>query len=417
MGFDRRKTIGFIDVASGKVCVMLMSIDKDSNFSLIGSGEVESFGYKGGKILDFTAFSKSINQALEMAEKEAKENISDVVISLSDFKYKSYFLPSKIGFSFERKITAKDIKNVTSLIPLQQNIDVDKEALVHIIPMEFIIDNDKIVDNPEGEIAKNLTVHYHVITVDARMYSDLISVFKSLNLNVKRVVAGGYASALAVLIEDDKKVGSLVLDIGKSTMSAAIFMDDRLVYNYSLPLGGDAITNSLSKQINVRVAEAERLKIKYGAKAPVSLDFSDYINLFMIGENGENDEQEVLKSDFLTVSNNITKGFFSILRKCLDDRRVLSCVHRVVITGGGSKLLGLKDIAKDIFNCPVRIAKPIIQSELSEKFNEPEYSTLLGLFAFYKTKVSGDYVFETSDDGDGKNFWNKFMKFWMENFG
>ena len=65
----------------------------------------------------------------------------------------------------------------------------------------------------------------------------------------------------------------------------------------------------------------------------------------------------------------------------------------------------------------VRIAKPIIQSELSEKFNEPEYSTLLGLFDFYKTKVSGDYVFETSDDGDGKNFWNKFMKFWMENFG
>ncbi len=109
MAFDKKNSIGFIDVASGKVRVMIMSIDKNLKFVLEGKGESESFGYKAGKVLDFSAFSKSINQALEIAEKQAGENISDIVISLSDFKYKSYLLKSKIDFPFERKITKKDI--------------------------------------------------------------------------------------------------------------------------------------------------------------------------------------------------------------------------------------------------------------------------------------------------------------------
>ncbi|MBR1544658.1 MAG: cell division protein FtsA [Alphaproteobacteria bacterium] len=412
---DKKASIGFIDVASGKVRVMIMSVDKNAVFSLDGKGEAETVGYKGGRISDFNGFSTSVNQALEIAEKQAMKNVSDVVISLSDFKYKSYLLSSKIDFPFEKKITLKDIQKCSLNISLE-NINLEKETLVHIIPMEFVIDDGKVIDNPEGNFAKSLTVHYHIITVDAKMYNDLISVFNSLNLNVKKVVADAYASALSVLVDDDKKVGSLLLNIGKSTMSMAIFIDDKIVYNYSLPLGGDAITNSLSKQINVRFSEAERLKQKYGAGAPLPLDFSDYINLYMIGENGENDPHEVLKSDFLTVSNNITKGIFSILKKCLDDRKVLSYVNRVIVTGGGSKLLGIKDVIADVFNCPVRLAKPIKQKELAENFDDADYATLVGLFLFYKSKFSSDYVKLPSEDGE-KSLFSKIMKFWMENFG
>ena len=417
MAFDKKNSIGFIDVASGKVRVMIMSIDKNLKFVLEGKGESESFGYKAGKVLDFSAFSKSINQALEIAEKQAGENISDIVISLSDFKYKSYLLKSKIDFPFERKITKKDIKKCSSLIPLQQHIDLDKEALIHIIPVEFIVDGNKTVDDPEGNFAKSLFIRYHIITVDSSSYSDLINVFNSLNLNVKKVVANAYASALSTLIDDDKQVGSLLIDIGKSSMSVAVFIDDKLCYNYSLPLGGDAITNSLSKQMNVRFSEAERLKIKYGAKFPAPLDFSDYINIYVIGENGENDSNEILKSDFLTVSNNVTKSIFSILKQSLEEKKVLSYVNRVVVTGGGSKLFGLKNIITEIFNCPVRIAKPIKQEELSDNFDDASYSTLVGLFLFYKLKSENDYTNSSLNDGERQNLFNKFMKFWMENFG
>ncbi len=417
MALDKKNLIGFIDVASDKIRVMIMSVDRSFKFILEGKGESESVGYKGGRVINFDEFSRSINQALEMAEKQVGENISDVVISVSDLKYKSYFLPSKIDFSFERKITEKEIKQCFSFIPLQQNIDLDKEVLIHIIPVEFVIDENKIIDNPVGNFAKNLLIKYHVITGDALIYSELISVFNNLNLNVKKVVANAYASALSVLVDDDKKIGSLILDIGKSSMSAMIFSDNKIVYNASFPLGGDAITNSLSKQINVRISEAERLKLKYGAKAPLALDFSDYINLFMIGENGEDDAKEVLKSDFLTVSNNITKGIFSILKKCLEEKEVLHFVNRIVLTGGGSKLLGLDDIISEIFSCPVRMAKPIKQEELCDNLNDAVYSTLVGLFVYYKTKDVGDYKSVLSNDVEHKTLFNKFMKFWMENFG
>ncbi len=416
MGIDRKNSIGFIDVASDKIRVMIMSVDKNK-FVLEGKGESESVGYKNGRVMDFDGFSKSINQALEIAEKQADGNILDVIISVSDLKYKSYTLSSKLDFPFEKKITEKDIKQCSSLLPLQQNIDLDKEVLIHIIPVEFIVDNNKIVDNPDGNFAKSLFVKYHVITADMLIYSELVSVFKNLNLNIKRVVASAYASALATLIDDDKKVGSLLLDIGKSSMSLAVFVDNKMVYNDSLPLGGDAITNSLSKQINVRFSEAERLKLKYGAKAPLPLDFSDYINLFMIGENGEDDAKEVLKSDFLTVSNNITKGIISILKKCLEEKKDVSFVNRIIITGGGSKLLGLDDIVGEVFSCPVRIAKPIKQEELFDNFDDADYSTLVGLFVYYKTKDVGDYRNSISNDAEHKSLFNKFMKFWMENFG
>ena len=417
MVLDKKKLIGFVDVASGMVRVMIMSISRDAKFSFEGFGEAESVGYKAGKIFDFSAFSNSINSAFEMAEKQVGSNVSDIVISLSDFKYKSYFLPSKLDFPFERKITLKDIKRCSSLIPLHQRIDVDNEVLVHIIPIDFVVDGDRVSENIEGKLAKSLTINYHVITVDVKMYSDLMAVFSSLNLNVKSVVANAYASALSVLVEDDKKIGSLVLDIGKSTMSTSIFFDDKFVYNCSLPLGGDAITNSLSKQINVRFSESERLKQKYGAKAPVSLDFSDYINIFVIGENGENDSHEVLKSDFLRVSNSITKGVISILKKCLEDKKKLPFINRIVITGGGAKLSGLKDIVMDVFDCPVRIAKPVRLDEIPEKLDGVNYSTLVGLFVFYKTKMERDYVLYPFSENEHSNLFDKFIKYLMENFG
>ena len=196
MAFDKKNLIGFVDVASDKMRVMIMSVDKNFKFVLEGKGESESVGYKGGRVVNFDNFSKSINQALEMAEKQVGENISDVVISVPDLKYKSYSLSSKTDFPFERKITEKEIKQCFSFIPLQRNIDLDKEVLIHIVPVEFVIDENKIIDNPVGNFAKNLLIKYHIITGDALAYSELISVFNNLNLNVKKVVASSYASAL-----------------------------------------------------------------------------------------------------------------------------------------------------------------------------------------------------------------------------
>ncbi len=417
MAFDKKSSLGFIDVASGKVRVMIMSIDKNSKFVLQGKSEVESVGYKGGKILDFDAFSNSINTALEIAEKQVGKNISDVVISLSDFKYKSYFLKSKIDLPFERKITDADIKKCTSNLSLNQTVNFDKETLVHVIPVEYIIDNNRVVDNPEGNFAKSLVIRYHIITVDSGMYSSLIKIFNSLNLNVRKVVASAYASSLSSLIDDDRQVGTLLIDIGKSTMSVAIFIDDKLCYNYSFPLGGDAITNTISKQMNVRFSEAERLKIRYGAKPPMALDFSDYINVYMIGDNGENDEREILKSDYLTVSSNATRSLFLIIKKYFEQEKVLSYINRVVVTGGGSKLSGIKDIISEVFSCPVRCAKPVKQEELSENFDDANYATLVGLFLFYKLKSVTDYTDFSLEGTERKNVFDRFMKFWMENFG
>ena len=417
MAFDKKNLVAFIDIASGKISVMVCSLNKDNKPIVLGKGEAISVGFKNGRVVNVSEFTKSVNAALDMAEEKKHLKVSDVVISLSDFNYKSYFLSSSKVLPFERNISVKDIQDCSGLLPILKHIDVDKEKLVHVVPIRFVVDGN-VVENPEKVFGKKLEIFYHIITVDAKMYSDLISSLNSINLNVKRVVVNSYASALATLVDDDKKVGSLVIDIGKSTMSVAVFLENNLLYNMSLNLGGDVITNSLSKRMNVRFDEAERLKKKYGAKFPLPLDFSEYISVFMIGENGENESKDILKSDLLSVLNELSKEIVLFLKKCLDDKNISPYFHRVVLTGGGAKLRGFKEIVEEVFRLPTRIAKPVKFLELGDDFDDPTYSTLVGLFLFYYYKSSGILYYDTNlDEKEHKNLWEKFKKFLDENFG
>lgn len=414
---DRKSVIGFLDIGTSKVVCLIGAITNDGVPVCLSIGEAINEGFSNGKITDVSKLSFAINQAVAIAENKAKCRIKEVVVSLSGFQFKSHFLNSKIGWNFEKNITFKDIEHCTKRIPIQKRINIDDYSVIHIIPIKYIIDGKKEVVNPLNLSASTLKIIYHIIVVDSLMMNDVIDAVKKTNLKVKDVVANSYASGLSSLVDDDRRVGSMIIDIGKSSVSVGVFFENNFIYTFSSPIGGDYITNYICKNTNIKFDEAERIKKKYGAVKPLPIDYSEVINVSVISDNGEEESVDMVKSDILNIIYPVVKMSFSVIKKYIEDKNFTPFVNRIIITGGGALIENVKGVAEEVFELPVRVAKPTKLDGLNEEYVNVSNATLIGLFLFnfYKSssalKLNSEIEFERDN-----SLFGKIRKFINDNF-
>lgn len=415
--YDKKSVIGFLDIGTSKVICMIGAVSLSGETVCLGMGSSVNGGFCNGKITDMGRLSSAIDEAVAVAEKKAECHIDEVVVSLSGFEFKSYFLESKVAFNFEQVISVKDIERCAKKIPIMKNIDVDNYSVIHIIPIKYIIDGKKEVANPLNLSATSLKIMYHIIVVDSLMMTEMIEAVKKSHLKVKDVVANSYASGLSCLVDDDKRVGSMIVDIGKSSVSVGIFFENNFVYTFSLPLGGDYITNYICKKTNIKFDEAERIKIKYGAMEPLPIDYSEYVNVAVISDNGEEENVEMVKADILNITYPVVKMLFNVIKKYVEDKDFSHFVNRVIITGGGAKIENIKRICEDVFSLPVRVATPLKINGVEEECLNPSYSTLFGLFVFNFQKSSTALRFNSDVKIDKDvGILGKIRKFINDNF-
>lgn len=414
---DRKSVIGFLDIGTSKVVCLIGAITSDGVPVCLSIGEAINEGFSNGKITDVSKLAFAINQAVAIAENKAKCRIKEVVVSLSGFQFKSHFLNSKIGWNFEKNITFKDIEHCTKRIPIQEHINIDDYSVIHIIPIKYIIDGKKEVVNPLNLSASTLKILYHIIVVDSLMMNDVIDAVKKTNLKVKDVVANSYASGLSSLVDDDRRVGSMIIDIGKSSVSVGVFFGNNFIYTFSSPIGGDYITNYICKNTNIKFDEAERIKKKYGAVKPLPIDYSEVINVSVISDNGEEESVDMVKSDILNIIYPVVKMSFSVIKKYIEDKNFTPFVNRIIITGGGALIENVKGVAEEVFELPVRVAKPTKLDGLNEEYVNVSNATLIGLFLFnfYKSssalKLNSEIEFERDN-----SLFGKIRKFINDNF-
>lgn len=415
--YDKKSVIGFLDIGTSKVACMIGAVSLAGETVCLGVGVAVNGGFYNGKITDMAKLSLAIEEAVGIAEKKAKCHISDVVVSLSGFQFKSYFLESKVAFNFEQVISVKDIERCAKKIPVMKNINVENYSVIHIIPVQYIIDDKKVVENPLNLSANSLKIKYHIIVVDSLMMTDVIEAVKKLHLKVKDVVASSYASGLACLVDDDKRVGSMIIDIGKSSVSVGIFYENNFMYTFSFPLAGDYVTNYICRKTNIKFGEAERIKIKYGAVEPLPIDYSEYINVSVISDNGEDENIEMVKANILNITYPVVKMSFNVIKNYVEDNKFSDLVNRVIVTGGGAKIENVKGICEEVFSLPVRVATPLKINGVEEEYLQPAYSTLFGLFVFNFQKSAGAFRLNSDVEID-KNvgIFGKIRKFINDNF-
>ncbi|MDR1477035.1 MAG: cell division protein FtsA [Rickettsiales bacterium] len=373
--------IGFLDIGAGKVACVVAQADGSGPMRAAGVGECASGGIEDGKIADFGRLMFSINKATGDAEGAAGRRIASVVLSSTLAPFESRFLTSEISFGRAKDIGAEDIEKCSHRLAARDAVDLDRDEIVHVIPVRYVLDDAREEGDPIGIAASKLKILYHVVSADRRSLDDVLSAVRNCNLDVADVVAPAYAAGLGCLRRDEMRAGCMALDIGKSKISAGVFLRGNFICGFSLPLGGDYITNRIAASAGVGTAEAERAKLAYGAAAPESSDFSEYVEI-----SGARGEESVLKADMLGVARPVVRLGFEVAAKYAEDNDLARYVKSVVLCGGGANMKGAASVANEAFGLPVRVGGSYELGGLGEKDARTEYAAAAGLVKYRMSK-------------------------------
>lgn len=365
-----------IDIGSSKICAIIAE-KTDDDIKILGAGIAKSQGLKKGIITNIELASKSIKNALNDAKRVAGTQYEKVVVSISGAYTKSIDSSGVVNIP-NRDIGVREINRAMQMADHNANIPNEYEKL-HILPYNFKVDDQEFIEDPLGMSGARLEVQTHIITAQKSSLSNLEKAVKSAGVEIDNVVLGGYASSIAVLNDDEKELGVAVIDVGGATCNLVVHTNSAVRYNDFLGVGSLNITNDLSTALHTPLGAAENIKINYGSLHGNS---SDLIELPVIGDDGSTHEVSLdIVSNVIYVRVEET---LMILAKSLEDSGYKDQLGAgVVLTGGMTKLEGIRELASAIFdNMPIRVAKPKEMDGLFETLRDPGYSTAIGLVLY-----------------------------------
>ena len=370
------KTILALDIGSTKVAAAIAQ-HKEDELTIIGTGIAKAQGVRKGVITHIDLASKAIKKAYEDAKRIAGVSPRNAIVALSGAYTKSTNSSGIVNIP-DKEISIDELNRVMQTALYNANIPHEYEV-VHVLPYKFKVDNQNTIDDPLGMNASRLEVDTHIITAPKSSLFNLTKAVKQAGIEIENIVLSGYASALAVLNEDEKELGACIIDMGGSTCNLVIYNGKSIVYNDFLAVGSMHITNDLSMALHTPLSIAEEIKIYYGNLIEPK---SDYIEIPIIGDE-ENTHQVSLEIVYNVIYARVEETLM-ILAKSIEQSKMRDSLGAgVILTGGMTKLEGLRELASAIFDqMPVRIAKPKNLSSLHQSLEDPIYSTLIGLIRY-----------------------------------
>ncbi len=370
-------TILGIDIGSTKICAIIAEKNSNGDIKILGAGVAKSQGLKKGIITNIELASNSIKNALTDAKRVAGTKYENVIVSISGAYTKSVQSTGVVNVP-THDIGIKEINRAMKMADHNANIPSEYEKL-HILPYNFKVDGQESIEDPLGMNGSRLEVQVHIVTVQKSSLSNLEKAVKLAGVKIDNIVLAGYASAIAVANEDERELGVVVIDIGGATCNMIIHAGNSVRYNDFLGVGSNNITNDLSTALHTPINAAEKMKINYGSLGSNS---SELIELPIIGDDGSTHEVSLdIVSNVIYVRVEET---LMILAKMLEDSGFKDQVGAgVVLTGGLTKIEGIRDLASVIFdNLPSRVAKPREMDGLFETLRDPSYSSAIGLVLY-----------------------------------
>ncbi len=366
-----------IDIGTTKICVLVAKRVGTSSLEILGVGKAPSFGLKRGVVVDINQTVQSIKRALGEAQLMSGCEIEDAYIGISGSHIQSFnssgAVPIKRGQVLDSDVAA--VLASARAVPLEQG-----QQVLHVLPQYFIIDGKDKVTNPVGLHGVRLEAVVHVITGAISSIQNLIKCCELSGVKVKDIVLEQLASADGVLSQDEKMLGVGVLDIGGGTADFAAYQNESIRYTKVFPIAGNLFTSDLAVGLRSTLQDAERVKIEAGYVGMHQFADDDVVDVEMVQGNvthaiKKNEVAHILRARaqelLLMVEHEIAKA---------DLRHYMT--SGLVITGGGSLLKGIDELAKNIVSLPVRIGKPKTEHILPETLNNPIYATGYGLLMY-----------------------------------
>jgi cell division protein FtsA len=400
----REKILVGLDVGSTKVCT-LIAAERESRLEPIGFGVAESKGLKRGSVVNLEATVESIKKSVSEAEAMAKCEVEHVYVGLAGPHIRSSNSKGVTPIATRsREITGEDVKRV---IETARAVALSPEReIIHIIPQEFTVDDQTGIADPIGMTGTRLEVNVHIVTSSTTATQTIVTAVNRCGLLAQDTVLDPIAIAEAVLSEDEKELGAILVDIGGGKTSVAIYHHGAVRHTVVLPVGGEHFSNDIAVGLRTTIPDAERLKREQGCAIS---SMADQDNVFEIAGMGSRQPraiaQQVLSDILQPRAEEIIHFVRNEIRSAGYERQAGA---GVVMTGGGAMLKGFAELAEEILDLPVRIG---ISSGIFEAkdahvsaLQGPEFATVAGLVLYGERRRKRQDFHESSGPG-----WRKLV--------
>jgi cell division protein FtsA len=360
-----------------------------ASIDIVGFGQAPSLGLRKGVVINIDSTVEAIKKAVKEAENMAGIKISSAYVGIAGTHIKSFNSSGVVAVK-DKEITPQDIQRVIEAAKAVM-IPQDREVL-HVIPQEFIIDDQDGIREPIGMNGVRLEAKVHIVTGAISSAQNLIKCANRAGISVTELCLQPIASAAAVLTNDEKELGVALVDIGGGTTDIAIFREGSLLYTSVLPVGGVHITNDISVGLRASLDAAEKIKLAHGCAMASLVKDDETIEVPAVGEGkarvvGRKILAEIVEARveemFSLIQQEITKSGYSDL-----------LAAGVVLTGGTTLLQGMVELGDFLFEMPLKRGLPIRLGGLKEVVNSPKYSTAVGLL-----KYGADQIGRSSNQG------------------
>ena len=368
--------IAVIDVGSHSIKCLIARI-VGNNTKIIGCTKKLAKGMSGGAITNFSQLFQSISKTVQEAEKQARITVTQIYTNLPLQLCQSH----NIAVSLNLNGQAVTATHLSSIIKRAASYDHFKEhEVIHAIAHDYRLDNCSGITNPIGLRGEKITAKVHVIAAYKKDFLNLINCIEKCHLQVQWLVSSPFAAGLACLVDDEKQIGTIIIDIGASSTNYGIFHNGHFINSGFVPIGGQHITNDLVKVLKTTNEYGERIKNLYGSAVLSHVQASGSVKIPIIG--GQRQYQNITRSMIVSI---IRPRVEEIFERCAIGMRNMNIAHLhsfdIVLTGGGSQLPGITEIASMIMSRRVRIGTPMNLMR-KESNHTNEYSVAAGMIEY-----------------------------------
>lgn len=374
-GSRANETIGAIDIGTGKICCIIAARNQGRSV-LLGIGHQRAHGLKSGMVVDADRAERSLRAAVGQAERMAGVTLDRVIVSVSCGRLRSSSFAARATVE-GRIVREHDIDRI--LGAGEDYLERSGRTVIQLMRSNWRLDGATGIADPRGLAGRELAIDLTAVTLDDGPLRNLLGIVERSHMVTDRVVASGYAAAVAVTTDDERRLGTLVVEMGAGVTSLAAFADGRLIHLDTIPIGGNHVSYDLARELVTSVQEAERIKTLYGTLVQAASNDSEIFAYALAGED-EGTTHQVSKAFVRQVIKPRIDGLIEIVAERLAEAGLAEHVgRRIVLTGGASQLLGLDQVWSQRFGATVRLGRPQPIDRMLISMCNPAFSTVLGL--------------------------------------
>ncbi|KAF0807967.1 cell division protein FtsA [Alcanivorax xiamenensis] len=397
-----------LDIGTSKVVAIVGQVTSEGTVEVVGLGSQPSRGMKKGVVVDIEATVRSIQRAVEEAELMAGCQIHSVYAGIAGSHVRSLNSHGIVAIR-DREVMQADIDRVIDAAQAVA-IPADQKTL-HVLPQEYVVDNQEGVREPVGMSGVRLEAKVHLVTCAVNAAQNVEKSVRRCGLEVEDIILEQLASAYSVLTEDERELGVCIVDIGGGTTDIAIFTEGAIRHTANIPIAGDQVTNDIAMALRTPKQHADEIKIKYACALTQLAGADETIKVPSVGDRPP---RTLSRQNLAEVVEPRYDELFTLIQAEIRRSGYEDLIPGgIVLTGGSSKIEGAVELAEEIFHMPVRLGTPQGVAGLTDVVRNPIYSTSVGLL-LYGLRMEKEGLSARAQAGGGQVNWLERFKRWFQ---